>query len=86
MAAGITPEIARKLRRERDAPGENEFFILIQDCRGWFILGDAERKRFCTVLRNPKLLGLRCLLRKIPECLFPYFHKARIPVNEMKPQ
>jgi uncharacterized protein YfiM (DUF2279 family) len=28
-AAGTAPEIARNVRRERDAPGENECFILI---------------------------------------------------------
>jgi hypothetical protein len=27
MAAGIAPEIARKVLRERDAPGEDEHFI-----------------------------------------------------------
>jgi uncharacterized protein YfiM (DUF2279 family) len=47
MAAGIAPEIARKVRRERDIPGENEYFILIQDRRRWFFLGNAGTIFFC---------------------------------------
>ena len=56
MAAGIAPEIAMKVRRERDAPGVNEYFILIQDRRRWFFLGNAGRILFATALRNPKLV------------------------------
>ena len=47
MAAGIAPDIARKVRRERDVPGENGYFILIQDRRRWFFLGNAERILIC---------------------------------------
>src|ERR1035441_7093723 len=47
MAAGIAPEIARKARRERDARGESEYFILIQDRRRWLFLGNAGRILFC---------------------------------------
>ena len=71
MAAGITLEIARKVRREKDAPGENEFFILIQDCREWFSLGDAAKILFRTGLRNPKLVGLRMLTSKNPGMPLP---------------
>jgi hypothetical protein len=47
MAAGIAPDIARKVRRERDVPGEKGYFILIQDRRRWFFLGNAERILIC---------------------------------------
>src|ERR1035437_9545045 len=47
MAAGIVPEIARKVRRERDVPRENELFILTQNRRWWLFLGNAGRILCC---------------------------------------
>src|ERR1035438_2277260 len=47
MAAGIAPEIARKDRRQSDARGENEYFILIQGRRQWLFLGNAGRILSC---------------------------------------